>query len=1155
MTPPKAGNRKQRRTADRQAHSDHGRNDGQSQHPFATVAGPLQEEIQHLATLFNQCRYTEAETIARQQIERFPQQGFFWKVLGALLAGQGHSADSLEIMQKAVALLPLDAEAQSNLGLTFHDLGRLHEAEASYRRAVELKPDYAEAQSNLGITLHDLGRLHDAEVCYRRAVALKPDYAEAYSNLGITLHGLGRLHEAEASYRRAVALKPDYAEAESNLGVTLKELGRLPEAETSYRRAVALKPDYAKAHSNLGNTLKELGRLSEAEACYRRAVALLPDYVEALSNLGVTLKELGRLNEAEACCRRAVALMPDYAEGESNLGIILTELGRFPEAEVSCRRAVALKPDYAEAHLNLSLLNLLKGDFENGLPGYEWRREKRKRTFSKPQWFGGEPLGGKTILLHSEQGLGDTLQFCRYARLVAAEGGRVVMEVPASLVELLRGLGGVAELIVQGTTLPPFDYHCPLLSLPLAFKTNMATIPHHASYLRSDIGKSAAWAHLLGEKSQQRVGLAWSGSAGHRNDHNRSILLSEIIPWLPDCFEYVSLQKELRGADRTTLQAAAQIRQFGEYLHDFSDTAALCEQVDLIISVDTSVAHLGAALGKPTWILLPYSPDWRWLLERTDSPWYPSVKLFRQQTPGDWGGVLCDVRAALLDSLGTPKNHAEGVPSGQKIVVPGSQAVLQWSQRTPEAFAVVYATDGYTYATLAEHCMQFARALEWQGVKSGMIVGTGCSNRYFSLVLILALEVIRAVPTSITGSDFHKSDVMGHCNALLTDTPVPNGHTCLLTISITQPWVESVLKTPLTVSDMARLNAPLQENDVVSLGCTSATTGKEKYFFRRRAPLQRRLELLGRRYFSEKNCNFICLYSAMISAGYHGCMLALNHGGTIVLSSLDSLISDIRAFPQSHTTLLPRDAQYVAEHYSGSPLPRKLSSVRVLGAVLPENIRDWLHRHFAEQVVNSYSSNETGQVSEVSVDGSGLIYPGVKVQIVDDNREPVMSGEPGNIAISSPQLIAEYLWDDVLTAEYFKDGWFFSNDVGYLTGVNHLVVMGRKDDMLNLGGVKVAPGPLENRIRCIDGVADCVVMGDMALCGGGSVMVCVEKKPATDGTRLHESVVRLLNGTFTSYTSYYCEKFPRTGTGKIQRKVLLEIVTNQAAVGSNRKKS
>ena len=262
-------------------------------------------------------------------------------------------------------------------------------------------------------------------------------------------------------------------------------------------------------------------------------------------------------------------------------------------------------------------------------------------------WLGSQSLQDKTILLHAEQGLGDTIQFCRYASLVAKLGAKVILEVQRPLLGLLKNLDGVSQIIARGDALPEFDYQSPLLSLPLAFKTQLHTIPSALRYLAGDSEKVLAWQARLGEKTKPRVGLVWSGNLEHKNDHNRSLSLSQVLPYLPSSCQYICLQKELRNADQAILAQHPHIQFFGDALEDFTDTAALCDLMDVVISVDTSVAHLAAALGKPTWVLLPFSPDWRWLLDRKDSPWYPSAKLYRQERIGDWNGVLSRVREGL----------------------------------------------------------------------------------------------------------------------------------------------------------------------------------------------------------------------------------------------------------------------------------------------------------------------------------------------------------------------------------------------------------------------------------------------------------------------------------------------------------------------------
>ncbi len=457
-----------------------------------------------------------------------------------------------------------------------------------------------------------------------------------------------------SSYDRALALRPDYAEALSNRGVTLKELKRFEEALASYDRALTVRPDYAEALSNRGATLHELTRFEEALASYDRALTLRPNYAEALSNRGIALKELKRFEEALASYDRALTLRPDYAEALSNRGWTLHELKRFEEALASYDRALALRPDYADAHYNEALCRLLMGDFNRGWEKSEWRWETRaagnqKRNFAQPQWLGSDEIIGKTILLHAEQGLGDTIQFCRYVPLVAERAARVILEVQKPLHELMSTLPGTAQIVSRGDPLPDFDIHCPLLSLPLAFGTRLETVPSQTPYLRASSHAVMNWNARLGPKSRPRIGLAWSGRLMHKNDRNRSIGLSALLPLLDFDATYVSLQQDVRASDMAVLHERSGLLHFGDELKTFSDTAALMSNLDLIISVDTSVAHLAGALAKPVWILLPFIPDWRWLLDRDDSPWYPTARLFRQDDTREWDNVIARVHAALHD--------------------------------------------------------------------------------------------------------------------------------------------------------------------------------------------------------------------------------------------------------------------------------------------------------------------------------------------------------------------------------------------------------------------------------------------------------------------------------------------------------------------------
>ncbi|MFZ1909244.1 MAG: tetratricopeptide repeat protein [Burkholderiales bacterium] len=387
-----------------------------------------------------------------------------------------------------------------------------------------------------------------------------------------------------------------------------------------------------------------------------KAVAIKPGNPEALVNLGNALQELKRHDQALASYDKALALKPDYAEALSNRGLTLQALKRHDEALASYGKALALEPDFAEAHANLGLLRLLLGDFERGWEEYEWRWKgpsfsASRRNFSQPLWLGEDGVSGKTLLIHAEQGLGDTIQFVRYARQAAEKGATVVLQVQPALKALLASAFGRYQVLAEGEPLPRFDLHCPFLSLPLAFKTRLDSIPAQVPYLAAPVAAIDKWSDRLGQKGVPRIGIVWSGRSTHANDANRSIALTRLMPLRSPDVQLVSLQNEVRAEDARVLTANAQILHFGPELKDFSDTAALVSLVDLVVSVDTSVAHLAGALGKPVWILVPFAPDWRWLLEREDSPWYPSARIFRQPKLGDWDSVIDKVRQALTERL------------------------------------------------------------------------------------------------------------------------------------------------------------------------------------------------------------------------------------------------------------------------------------------------------------------------------------------------------------------------------------------------------------------------------------------------------------------------------------------------------------------------
>jgi tetratricopeptide (TPR) repeat protein len=625
---------------------------------MTTVSLTLSQVFEYAVKAYQAGKLTEAEQLCLKILSADPDSAPTLNLLAVINNAAGRNDMALANIDRALALRPDLVEALINRGIALYALKRFGEALADYDRAIALRPDHAAALVNRGNTLGRLQRHRDAVASYDRALALHPEFAEAFVGRGAALHDLGRYDEALKSYDRVLALRPEDAETLINRGVALHELRQSAEALNSFDRALALQPNNVGALTNRGVALHDLERYGEALASHERALAMQPEHAAALSNRGVTLQKFGRLHEALADYDRALALQPDYADALVNRGVTLHALKRFDQALASYDRAVALQPENADAHFFGSLSRLLTGDFDRGWIEYEWRRKgastgPSRRVFPQPLWLGGNEIADKTILLHSEQGFGDTIQFCRYAPLVAARGARVVLEVEEPLQGLLTDLAGTARVVAKGSPLPDFDLQCSLLSLPLAFNTQLETIPSAVPYLRVPDQALVKWGARLPIKRRPRIGLAWAGNAKHIRDRERSIDLRGLSPLLGIDATFVSLQKEVRTADRETLEKNADIVHCGYELENFSDTAALISHLDLVISVDTAIAHLAGALGKPVWILLTYVPDWRWLLDRDDSPWYPTARLFRQSETREWQSVIVRVRDALREFIGS----------------------------------------------------------------------------------------------------------------------------------------------------------------------------------------------------------------------------------------------------------------------------------------------------------------------------------------------------------------------------------------------------------------------------------------------------------------------------------------------------------------------
>jgi len=583
------------------------------------------------------------------------------------LALQYHQAGNLQqaeqLYRQVLQADPANVVALHLLGLIAHQCGRSDLAVQWIGEAIRLHPDFAEARNNLGIILMEMGQLDEAMVHYREALRLVPHFAQAHNNLGNCLKKQGKRAEAVASYRQALSFHPNYPEAFNNLGIMYEEDGNLDDAVASARKALSLMPNYAEACNNLGNALHKQGKVDEALAAMREALRLNPLFAPAHYNLGFMLGEQGKQDEAVASLLEALRLNPNHAEAHNNLGIIREAQGRSAEAEVSLKQALVLKPDLVDAHYNLAQVLLRQGKLQQGWAEYEWRCRRPEfppPAFAQPFWQ-GEQLAGRTILLQAEQGMGDTIQFVRYARMVKDRGaGAVWLRCQPTLVRLLRHCPGIDRALARGEPVPHFDVQVNLLSLPhLLGTTGVERIPANVPYLEAEPELVNAWRSRLQSLDGLKVGIQWQGNPDHRGDRWRSVALRHFAglarsagqPFQADMhfrlesLTYVSLQKG-HGSEQLA-QMPGLARDVGPDLMDFADTAAVLMNLDLVITIDTAVAHLAGALGRPVWVLLPFAADWRWLLERDDSPWYPTMRLFRQRSPGAWDDVFGRIAEAM----------------------------------------------------------------------------------------------------------------------------------------------------------------------------------------------------------------------------------------------------------------------------------------------------------------------------------------------------------------------------------------------------------------------------------------------------------------------------------------------------------------------------
>jgi len=620
----------------------------------APIASPHQvsnPQIQRALALQQSGKLNEAKAQYKKLLKLYPKHTQLLTGLGTIALQQGDTAEGIQLLEKCLSYDTNHVLALGNLAIGYTALNRFGEAVELCNRAIALNPNYAGAHVNRGNALKALRRFDEAVLSYEKAITLNSDNANNYFNLGSVLKELKRYREAAVSFQQVIALNPNDIEAHEHCAVILQELKEYNDSFSHYTHAIRLNKNNAENYYGRGLVNLELGKLEEARTDFEHAVRLNPNNADAHLNLGVAYHKLGRLDEALRENSLAIELNPTFIGAYNNRGLLFVDMRRFDEASADYDQAIVINPEANEAYWNKSILSLLKADFKQGWLLYEsrWKTTLKdsKRIFIQPLWLGEQSIKGKTLLIYPEQGLGDFIQFCRYVPMIEALGAKVILETPRALTTLISTLNGRFTMVEQGKSLPDFDYHCPIMSLPLAFKTTVTDIPARIPYLHADEIKQKEWQKKLGAKTKLNVGLVWSGSTVHKNDHHRSIPFEMLKPLFSLPIEFHVLQKEIREGDIDTLSEFDQIKTYPTDLNDFSDTAALIQNMDLVISVDTSVAHLVGAMGKTCWILLPYSPDFRWMIDGNESPWYPSVSLFRQPAYKDWQNVISQVKRGL----------------------------------------------------------------------------------------------------------------------------------------------------------------------------------------------------------------------------------------------------------------------------------------------------------------------------------------------------------------------------------------------------------------------------------------------------------------------------------------------------------------------------
>jgi tetratricopeptide (TPR) repeat protein len=609
----------------------------------------INEEIKSAFAYFRKGNSQQAEIICREILSLYPDNAHVLHLLGMIFYERMDYIAAKEYVERSLRIDPAAAYAYFNLANIMREERNFDEAVSNYEKALQINPDFNDAYYNLGIIFEGKRQFSDAIACYEKAIQIDPHDADAYNNLGIVLQKAGRPDDAVRNYQKAIQLKPDNARTYYNLGIAFHEKKQFDDAISNYQKAVRIDPELADAYNGLGNSFKEKRLPEEAIQFYQKTIKINPERADTYYNLGIVLKEKGLFREAISVYQKAIQLNPDFLDAYNNLGIALRDNQQIEESITCYKEALTIDPDDAVTHWNLSQTLLLNGNFKYGWKEYEWRlrvKDFHRADFHCPLWDGSD-ISGRTILLQAEQGFGDTIQFIRYAPMVKQFGAKVIVGCPKELTSLLRNIEGVRQAISYGERLPEFDLYCPLPSLPFIFGTTSESIPVKVPYIYADSSLVRRWKDKLKDNnSQLKIGLVWAG----RKQRSFSLDLFSPLSRLKQVTFY-SLQKGEAAKQTENSSGKMELVDCTEEIHDFSDTVAVIENLDLIITVDTAVAHLSGALGKPVWTLLPAVPDWRWMLYRKDSPWYPTMRLFRQPSPGNWESVIATVKDELLKLL------------------------------------------------------------------------------------------------------------------------------------------------------------------------------------------------------------------------------------------------------------------------------------------------------------------------------------------------------------------------------------------------------------------------------------------------------------------------------------------------------------------------